>query len=501
MCSRSENKRVHVTVKTPYTCNNGEILYREEEFFMKSGKTLYEMIACELKVFLRGCNRGECGKCAVRFLSGGTIPAAADRMRFTAEELRDGYRLACKSFPKTDCQVELHYLNERQIPIVTDSTKEEKAVTKPVFIEEESKNNGYYIAIDVGTTTVVMQLRDRKTGLRIAEYAGLNAQCIYGPDVISRMKTALDGKEKELQELLLEQIVQGSKMLLKEAGVDDITKENLEDIPIYIAANTVMMHLLFGRNVKGLSVAPFRPDSLDEMRMVKNDQTFYGMPGFGAFVGADLAADVLANKERIMHRNTLLVDLGTNAEMMLFAKGKVVATATAAGSAFDGGTNQKLLGTDLIGACAVMLRKGILDESGLMRDEFFENGYVYAGDLVRQKDVREIQKAKAAVRTGISFLLKELSLEENQVESVLLCGGFGKYLSVEDAVIIGMFPQSFLGKTVSCGNQVLSGIACYVSDRNGSIRYLNELRERMNVLNLAEREEFGKRYIEECNFR
>ena len=501
---------IRIPFKTEEVLENGTteqvISFRKEKLCVEPGKSLYELILEHTGLFLRGCTRGVCGKCKVRFVGGQTIPSAADRQHFTPEELRNGYRLACKSFVKTDAVVEIHFPMEKQIEIVTKNTmpQEQPENKKKESQEDQTKdqcvkiNQELVIVVDVGTTTVAMQLRETLKGSILQEYAFLNPQVAYGTDVMSRLTRAREGQQENMAKLLLKQLEKGKEVLLGAIKTEE------RSVKMFVAGNTTMMHILFQFPVETLSVYPFQPYTLQycekDFEVDGKLLQICGLPGFSAFVGADLTADLMTILKENRKESFLLIDLGTNAEMILSDGERYASTAAAAGSTFTGGTKGKVLGTDLIKACAFLKKKGYMDETGLLCEPFFTEGYAIENDRITQKDIREIQKAKSAISVGIWALCKQMNMKYEDISKVYIAGGFGQFLEVEDAVDIKMIPCSLQGKVQSVGNIVLEGVYQYAKDSIGSQKRYQEILGRMEVINLAEWDGFEKKYLEEMNF-
>lgn len=534
--------------------------------------------------------RGECGRCAVQFLDGAPMPSALDRKRFSAKELRQGYRLACIARPRTDCVIRLLQNEAPKPPILTktiplseniDLNSQEKkrtenqtsgatelskeqidgaenGIKRATVIAEsqphvtkcdenavkraagilksqsdvtESNAAEYMIAVDLGTTTIAMQLIPMASGEAVDTYCEHNPQRSYGADVISRIQASCTGHREELQRLVCETLLRGLRRFLSYLSMRCEDAGRLRCI--CIAGNTAMEHLLLGYDVHSLGRSPFIPveigvqettlaslfaclnqtaavsarglaakeasaivsDSAAERKIWEDEGLrclpVYLTPGISTFVGGDVAAGLYA-----MHMLPgfgdaggvhFLVDLGTNGEMAITDGKRVLATATAAGPAFEGGGESALIGTDRIALTASFLRRGILDETGLLAEPYFSEGvpvepghsHIAAGTVrsrmtagqprsgagagaeqgtscrMKKEDIRALQMAKAAIRAGIEILWQEMGCP--RVDMVYLAGGFGYELDVEAAFTIGLLPVRLRGRVQAVGNTSLAG--------------------------------------------
>lgn len=375
---------------------------------------------------------------------------------------------------------------------------------------------GLLAAVDIGTTTVAMQLRSLQDGSVPDTFTCLNPQGKYGADVLSRIEAAENPQVKkamcrEIREALETGILQFQKTL------DRLCLPAEEKLcGIAIAANTTMVHLFMDLDVSRLGHSPFQPETLSEIQT-----NFLGipaviLPGISAFVGADIFAGIHALSMQERQEITLLLDLGTNGEMVLGNRERMVATATAAGPAFEGNTDN--YGTDLMALAARLLEEGLLDETGLLADPYFEEGITIGGVRLTQNYVRQLQMAKAAVCTGIRILCEKYGLQSfSQIDKVFLAGGMGYYLSPKAAARIGLLPAELAGKTVAVGNAALEGAFWYgrriawsetgaaegVLPSQGETGFVSAMKEPalpVEVFNLAKEPQFSERYMQEINF-
>ncbi|MGN1147984.1 MAG: ASKHA domain-containing protein, partial [Lachnospiraceae bacterium] len=307
------------------------------------------------------------------------------------------------------------------------------------------QKQGYLVAVDIGTTTIAMQLRSLYDGKIIDTFSCINPQRNYGADVLSRIEAAEQPEAKEA----MKQAVRGAL----EKGIRQF-RRRLEVLQLAsgicgmtIAANTTMIHLLMGYDVSRLGKHPFVPETLSEIRTELFGIDTVILPGASAFIGADIVAGVHALSMQERDEVTLLLDLGTNGEMVLGNKDRLIATGTAAGPAFEG--NADCYGTDLMYLTAKLLEEGILDSTGLLADPYFESGIDIGGVHITQQYIRQLQMAKSAICTGIRILCKKYGLKDfTGIDRVWLAGGMGYYLNPQAAAAIGLIPQELADRTI-----------------------------------------------------
>lgn len=480
----------------------------ESKLFFDKGESL--LLLCQknqISLFSPCGGNGSCGKCRVKFTKGAPLPSAADRKWILAEDLRKGYRLACRVTLSDDCEIAIP--ESKTMDVVTGFNWEEKievAWKKETDAHEKEIDSEkmYFVAIDIGTTTIVMEKRSCRDGSFVECYKTINAQRKYGADVLSRLEAAMDGHDKELAQLIGKQIEEGLKTLGRDIRF------------AVLSANTTMIHLLMGYDVSKLAKAPFKPERIDEIETEFAGIKTYIMPGFSAFVGADIFAGILATQTDLVCKTDvkMLIDLGTNAEIALFNSNKLICTSTAAGCAFDSIADQNLFGADVISILYDLYKSKMIDEHGTLADEYLDTGIkLENGITITQEHIRQIQLAKAAVRCGIDVLAEKFGCSFEEIDKVYLAGGFGYYLDIEAAAGVGLLPKELKEKAVACGNTALAGAALYGAEKYkneiDAIYYVNrtnkslELNSQMNskertqtVINLASEPAFEQKYIQ-----
>lgn len=427
-----------------------------------------------------------CGKCKIRAQGALSPVTQAEMALLTQEELAEGVRLACFVQIEGDCTA---YTAKQDIETLSWARM-------PVFTPD---GEGYGLAVDIGTTTVAVRLYDRVSGTPLAEVLEGNRQAVFGADVITRIGATGEGKAQEMTDTIRGQLADMAAKCMKQAGVTELTAA-------VVTGNTTMLHFYEGLDARGIAVSPFTPTSLfgfDSAYPLAGAPTL--LPHcIGSYVGADIVCALLASEmPRHPDKLTLLADIGTNGEIALMKDGKLLCCSTAAGPAFEGaglhqgmraapgaitsvkcadGQNvsvQVLGGGEAIGLCGsgildavrVMLNLGILDDSGLIDEEYEGQGEITEWDgqpawklpgtqvLVTQKDIRQIQLAKSAICAGIQTLLSHEGVEAQDIEAFYIAGGFGHSMDAESAAQIGLFPPALLSKVTVLGNGALAGAA------------------------------------------
>ena len=295
------------------------------------------------------CNgNGTCGKCVVRFQSGATEPSVRDREIFSEKQLTEGYRLACQSYPTGVYEIEI-LQKEEEIEVLSGWQEEKRLFGEHGKAEdrthggnkaEQPEYASYGICIDIGTTTLAALLVNLETEADCQTAVSVNHQRAYGSDVLSRISASNSGKKWEIQRCIRQDLQKLIRELLQK---EKITEQQIQRI--VIAGNTTMCHLLRGFSCETLGVAPFLPVDLswregsaaDFLGMKELDTKVVILPGISAFVGADIMAGIAKMN---MHRSEgyhLLLDIGTNGEMVLGNCRHMYVTSTSAGPAFEGG--------------------------------------------------------------------------------------------------------------------------------------------------------------------
>jgi uncharacterized 2Fe-2S/4Fe-4S cluster protein (DUF4445 family) len=386
------------------------------------------------------------------------------------------------------------------------------------IIEIESGNTTtqcYGIAFDIGTTTVVGTLLDLNTGKELAVSAELNAQSVFGAEVISRIQFAMQELHgtKKLHQKIIEVINRIIAILCRKAK---IKKEYIYEITM--VGNTTMQHLFLNLSPATLGTLPYVPIFKYGLEISARELNIYAvhsralvhvLPNIAGFVGADTVGVILATDAPRSTPMRLIIDLGTNSEIVLGNKNKLVCCSAAAGPAFEAAHIEQgmraaggaidhvwfeagviristidnlpprgICGTGIIDAVAVLVTLGIIDSSGRMvnRDELDEKISVRIKEQIiensagnkfilcepknielTQKDIREVQLAKGAIATGIQILKQELNITDDQIDEILLAGAFGHYILPESVMAIGLIPKTLSTKIIPIGNAASTG--------------------------------------------
>lgn len=462
-----------------------------------SRQMLYDLLAQEgIQLSAPCAGKGNCKACKVKVLKGKLPPSLKDREVFSDTEIQDGWRLACQAYPQEDCTI---LVPEERFTVLTGyGEKSLSDETDFLSVKETNpKKNIYRIGIDLGTTTIVYELYDANTNATLKTVASANSQRIFGADVVSRMEQSNNGRKDLLKNTLRQQMKKDIAVLMEGRDPKEIEK-------VAISANTPMVHLLMGYSCEGLGKHPFTPETLDPVRtdtralnLLEKETPVRVTEGISAYVGGDILAGLASVKILQEKKATLFIDLGTNAEMALWnGRNKIYVTSAPAGPAFEAANiscgvgsiegavsgiciengeqtlrvigDQKPIGfcgSGILEAVYELRRNGLMDETGLLEDEYFEKGYPVARLRITQQDIRQIQLAKAAVYSAIAILMEKAKIVSGQIEKVYLAGGFGYYLNVEKAIGIGMFPTAFDGKIKAVGNTSLQGTKEIVNAR------------------------------------
>jgi uncharacterized 2Fe-2S/4Fe-4S cluster protein (DUF4445 family) len=569
---------------------------------------------------------GTCKKCRVRFKAEPPVPTSLDLRAYTAQEIKDGWRLACRTPAITDADVEVPPLTTRpkaatvgvgrQVilrpavrkrylelaePSLTDQVSDLERVlgeltdlspgadlavlrtlgstlrqsdfkVTAVVADEtliavepgDTTDRAFGLAFDLGTTTVVATLLDLTTGTPAAVESMLNKQQPFGADVIARISaTMLDPAARDkLRHLAQETLAELSEAVCEAA---DVRPDEVYEVAL--AGNATMVHLVLGIDPEPLGVAPFIMSTrlLPEVRAhdlgvpAHPQARAVVFPAFGAYVGGDITAGLLASGMDRDPRIRLFIDIGTNCEIVLGGRDWLLATAAPAGPAFEGASIRcgmraadgaveavaitedgdlkltvigdtepgGLCGSGLVDAVAALAEAGVIDSSGrfvqdlpaqlpepvhrlaerltmIGKERVFVLHWSADRDpassvYLSQRDIRELQFAKTAIATGWRILLEEAGLETEDIKQVLLAGSFGSYLSAKSAIRIGLVPDVGPRRIIAAGNVAGEGAKMAllsIRDRAAALALLEEV----NYVELSDRPDFNDRFINQLGF-
>ena len=442
--------------------------------------------------------RGSCGKCRVTLGDGREV-------------------LACQTAVERDETVFLSQARSAQILTGSRSAAD---------IHPDGRDR-YALAFDIGTTTLAAYLLSGETGVQLAQASRLNPQSQYSADVISRIQMALEGGGETLRRCVREALAALTEELAGKAGIapGDITAAAA-------VGNTAMHHLLLGIDPGPLTIPPYMPRVSQAMELPAEDLlpirgVFRALPNIAGFVGGDTVGCLVATRFDHLEELTLLIDIGTNGEMVLGDRRRRIACSTAAGPALEGakiscgmrgvagavdhvswrdgeisyhvigeGEAVGLCGSGLLDLTAALLEAGIIDETGRLEGGAYR---LCPGVTLTQKDVRELQLAKGAIRAGIELLARTLGAAVAEIRTVYLAGAFGNYMTPAAACRIGMIPPVLEGRVVPIGNAAGEGAKlCAVS--RAEFDYSRELAASTEFLELASLPEFQDRFIDALGF-
>lgn len=363
------------------------------------------------------------------------------------------------------------------------------------MLADKAMREGDFVVADIGTTTIAMELYSAG-GEKKAEYVCANPQRIFGADVISRIQATENPMNSRQMQALIKKVL--------EEGLQELESCGTLVERMYIVGNTTMLYLLLGHDTTPLGHAPFRADYLQGESLQIGGVEAVTLPGMSAFVGADVLAGVVACEMYEKEEVSLLIDLGTNGELVLGNCHKMLACSTAAGPVFDGLCNKDgkvVWGADVIELMAKLLEEGVVDETGLLAEPFFDGGIDIGGVHITQDVIRRLQTAKAAIATGIECLTREYGVTDlRQVDKVYLAGGLGYFLEEEAAIKIGLLPAQFRDKVLAVGNSALAGGYAYhyLEKREEETK---KILQRTIVINLAQWKGFGEHFIQNMDFK
>lgn len=488
--------------------------------------------------------KGICGKCKVKVLKGSLSEMSETEKKVLKEqELADGIRLSCLAEVTGDVEIAL-LQKERKHKVLTGGYI-------PEFQKDEHES-GYGVAIDIGTTTVVTALIELSTGKEIANASMINAQKHFGLDVLTRITYEYENPKtgvRELQEAIVKSINAMLSEVCQEAGV---RRRCIREIDV--AANCTMMHMLLGVDARSIGRAPYKPEFLSARTLpareigieAAEDTVLYCLPQVSAYIGADIVAGAYVCEMQKAKGNVLFIDIGTNGEIVLASKGKLLCCSCAAGPALEGmnissgmrategavedveiseeGITLKVIGDQTpVGICGSgilavlreLLKSGIVKRTGVFvkKDKLAETDYRYPmirmnGTkrefilkekpelLITQGDVRQVQLAKGAILSGFTALCNKAGIQMEELDRVMIAGQFGAHLPADSLTGTGILPKAVEDKLVYVGNSSKTGAyMTLMSDRIK--REMEELAEQMEYMELAETENY-ERIFTEC---
>ncbi len=437
----------------------------------------------------------------------------------------EGEVLSCKYIPGKNIEVILPGEEESNILVHQTEFLEDYPFKST---QTNLSSSPYGIAIDIGTTTVVLYFMNMLTGQIEKISYFLNPQKIFGADVITRISYCQEHKNglDELQKSIIDAINSDFDNFKNEK---QLVSDNIERV--VIAGNTTMLHMLLGADPISLALAPFKPVFIEEQIRsghssglnINRDAIVITLPGISAFVGSDIVAGLAVLK--VNSGNCLFLDIGTNGEMALIAGRKIIACSTAAGPAFEGanitcgmgavsgaisefsdtvdyhviGNIEPLgiCGSGLVDIVAYMLINNIIDETGRLKETFI----IHEGNkiMITQQDIREIQLAKSAIYSGIKILLKKAGITYQDIDALYLAGGFGNYITINSAIQIGLLPVELREKIYPIGNSSVIGALQYLKTDEFEVK-IDNIINKTEYIELSDVDDFTMEFALNMDF-
>ena len=495
---------------------------------------------------------GSCGKCRIMIEGPVADPTDKDKAVFSEEELNKGYRLACIT----------QALPGMKVTLLDENEKSAKILEGINVLQDDSPadlSSELGIAVDIGTTTVVAYLVDLKGGL-LAVTSSINPQVAFGADVISRISYC-ERESDNLNKMQISIINQINKMIDEVVRSAGVNKSQIKEI--VVAGNTTMEHIFAGCSPTSIGRAPFLPLFYSGPELIasdlglslKSDVKVRLLPNISGFIGGDIVAGIVYSKMTEKKELSLLLDIGTNNEMVLGNKDFLYCTSAAAGPALEGAKITQgmraangaidsvaisgndltvtvignipakgICGSGLVDAVAEMLKSGVITKSGKFnKPENLDNSKLAtrlrgtkASEMtftlfekteedneynvsLRQKDVREVQLAKGAIATGIELLLKETGHSINDIDNIYIAGAFGNYLNFEKAIKIGILPEIQREKIYALGNSAGLGACSFLSEEN-LWEKAKVVMEKAKLLELPTHKDFQDAFVRNLSF-
>lgn len=480
--------------------------------------------------------QGKCKKCQVEILDGPVT----------------GLQLACQVEVKGPMAVRLLHQSKGHRILTAGLGRQVEVKPWDRGLADQEKAEGYLAAFDVGTTSIVGYLLDPETGEETAVTSHMNPQAQYGADVIMRCNYALSTSKEALSQAVRKEL---EEMLGELAAQAQIPKSQITQIGW--VGNTCMHHLFLELPTNTLVLAPYKPAEKEEKIL---EAAEYGLhihpqgkllmlPCIDGFVGADTVGCLVATAFDDLEPMTLMIDIGTNGEMVLGNKDRMVSCSTAAGPAFEGakitcgmrgaagaidhihmkdkkleyttigGEKAKgICGSGLMDAVSLLLKNGFVEESGRFfapeemtsaaaaanRERMIEKEGKPAFSItpevyLTQKDIREVQLAKGAIAAGIHILCRTLGISPEEIEQVLIAGAFGNYMSPESACDIGLIPSCLRGRIQPIGNAAGEGAKIAVLNHQEYL-HAQKLADMTEMIELAAEPDFQDCFVDELEF-
>ena len=512
-----------------------ELYIDRQKAFVATGASLFECAeTIGVQVPTSCVKQGKCRECIVEIESGDEFlsPRTSEE-----EHLGESFRLACRSTIAGEGIVRCHTMRRGAMRIVEDVTglPDLPIVLDPVV------SSGYGIAMDIGTTTIALRLYDLATGQAVATQSFENPQRFGGSDIMARIHYDTHHKGRLLQRTLLGYLTHAIERF-------SVPAESIHEMTI--AANTTMRDLFFGLDVYSIGQKPYRSLTEHEFRSgtrattaitskarllrlpINPDAPVYGMPLLGSHVGADAAACLLATGLAERDEVSVLMDVGTNTEIIMGNRDRIVAASCPAGPAFEGGgvlcgmpaldgaiervaikddgtvfievigtaPPQGICGSGLVDLMSELLRTERMNAQGRFLGETGGRFGVSEPDVYfTESDVNELAQAKGANVAGLRIVADVFGIELENIDRFYLAGGFALHLDVQAAKRIGLIPSIPNEKIFRVGNAALEGAARVLISQTKR-RELETLAKRVEHIELETHERFFDFFVEGCQF-
>lgn len=457
--------------------------------------------------------KGKCGKCRIRIL-GYSILNDCNSLEIDQAKKNNTYlsniKLACQIIPSTDLTISIIDFSVHQDNIFKIRDTYLNFVLKYPYsvVNKKGIHNPLGIVVDIGTTSIVVTVIDLTTGILLGADSSINPQISIGRDIVTRLTYALNS-EKNREELQIK-ILKGIKELIIKI-LNMLNRPISEILEIVVIGNTVMHHLFCFAPIEKLSRAPYTPDFTElrsfPAKKFKNHKIL-GLPTdtiitipplIGGFIGSDAVVDILYTEINKSSKTSLLIDFGTNSEIILIHENEIYAASVAAGGAFEGqhiecgmrgisgaieefrivnnnieyvvisaGLPKGICGSGIIDILSELWKHKQLDYRGRLftKDGNLTNKLILVPHnqtannneiFLTRRDVEAIQKAKAATMGAIRSLTYSLNIKIEEIDMVIIAGVFGSKLNIQNAKIIGLLPNLPNSKYQIQGNTAEKG--------------------------------------------
>jgi uncharacterized 2Fe-2S/4Fe-4S cluster protein (DUF4445 family) len=529
----------------------------DSEVEVERGKTVLEAVRQAGLALESECGgRATCGMCRVRFLDGTPPPSADDELLLGDDAVGQGWRLGCQTVLDDDCVIALpEAVAEGGLHILTEAYG--IAETPPSV--PAGRVGTYGAAVDVGTTTVVCYLLELGHARQVGVVSFINPQRRLGPDVVSRIVYAHQGPEAllEARDCLVEELEEALVALCAKHRVPLRALSRITAV-----GNPTMLHLLRGVDPWPLGVVPYQPVFTELPPVAASEVGFrrlgrarlVTLPGVAGHLGADCVGGLVALGLERRRGRFLFIDMGTNGEIVLVSDGDAVGASCAAGPAFegvhisagmaalpgavewvreedgrmvletiDGAEPRGICGSGLVDVVALMVRRGILEPNGRLKEPaalpsdlppdlrgrlraesdgrrfvLYEGAENHAVALT-QRDVREVQLAKAPIRVGVEVLLEEAGVGPEQVDGVFVAGAFGSSLRADSLLALGILPPAMAGRIHPVGNVAGMGAKLALTSE-ARLEEARRLARHIRHVELMLREDFQDRFADHIPF-